>query len=317
MRQAKTMLRDMFGTADLFATPKPVDLVRRVLDLACDETAIVLDCFAGSGTTGHAVLAANARDGGTRRFILVESEDFADSLTAERLRRVTDGFAFSGTQRKELLREPVTWTTLKKAAEMLRRVETVENLEGRHFDEIEKKVKDGVLTVTGLKRVPDRAAGLGGAFTFCTLGPAPDLGAMLAGEDLPAFEVLGAGLFHAATHQAFDLAAVRPPMAADAEGLGYLGETPALHVWMLYRPEKAWLASPAAALTLARARDVAARRAPGKRHLVFAATRFVPQRVLDAHDVPVEFAPLPFRQERPAKRAEATIPAVSPEAVPA
>ena len=55
------------------------------------RTRIVLDSFAGSGTTAHAVLALNAEDGGNRRFILVECEDYADTITAERVRRVIKG----------------------------------------------------------------------------------------------------------------------------------------------------------------------------------------------------------------------------------
>ncbi|MDE2650900.1 MAG: DNA methyltransferase, partial [Chloroflexota bacterium] len=56
---------------------------------------IILDSFAGSGTTAHAVLALNKADGGNRRFILVECEDYADSITAERVRRVIAGIPAS------------------------------------------------------------------------------------------------------------------------------------------------------------------------------------------------------------------------------
>lgn len=320
-QEAKQTLIEIMGghDRDVFVTPKPVRLIERVLDLACDETSVVLDAFAGSGTTGHAVLSANARDGGDRRFVLIESEAYADTLTAERLRRVINGYSFEGTQRTELLREPVTWTTLRKAGELLDRVASIETLEGAAYDSVDKVVKAGVLTVTGVKRISDHTPGLGGAFTFCTLGPAPNLAALLSGEELPPFATLGAGLFHAATHVAFDPAAAQPPREGpDADGLGYLGQTAALHVWMLYQPDKAWLSSPAAALTLARARDVAGLRTDGKRHLVFAATRFVPQRVLDSEGVPVEFAPLPFGRERPAD-PPAAVPIQAPdsaEAVP-
>ena len=83
------------GQLDLtqFEFPKPVALLERVLTLATAPGDIVLDSFAGSGTTAHAVLNMNKRDGGTRRFILVETEDYAESSTAERVRRVIDGYA--------------------------------------------------------------------------------------------------------------------------------------------------------------------------------------------------------------------------------
>ena len=78
------------GTAP-FDTPKPVRLLQRIFQIATDKDSIILDSFAGSGTTAHAVLALNKEDGGHRRFVLVECEDYADSITAERVRRVIQG----------------------------------------------------------------------------------------------------------------------------------------------------------------------------------------------------------------------------------
>ena len=84
-------LMDFEDTSDVFITPKPVKLLQRILQVATDKDSIVLDSFAGSGTTAHAVLKQNAEDGGERRFVLVEMEDYAHSLTAERVRRVIRG----------------------------------------------------------------------------------------------------------------------------------------------------------------------------------------------------------------------------------
>ena len=82
---------DFDSSNDVFITPKPSSLIRRILQIATDKDSIVLDSFAGSGTTAHAVLALNKEDGGNRRFVLVECEDYVDSLTAERVRRVAKG----------------------------------------------------------------------------------------------------------------------------------------------------------------------------------------------------------------------------------
>ncbi|HKL46117.1 MAG TPA: DNA methyltransferase, partial [Roseovarius sp.] len=79
---------------------------------ATHQNSLVLDSFAGSASTAHAVLEANRRDGGNRRFILTEMENYADRLTAERVRRVINGYAFTGTQRTELLREKLSWSKL-------------------------------------------------------------------------------------------------------------------------------------------------------------------------------------------------------------
>ena len=81
-----------FGQSEnVFNTVKPTSLVKRILQIATDKDSIVLDSFAGSGTTAHAVLALNKEDGGNRRFVLVECEDYVDTLTAERVRRVVKG----------------------------------------------------------------------------------------------------------------------------------------------------------------------------------------------------------------------------------
>lgn len=71
--------------------PKPVDLIKSLIIQATTSGSIILDSFAGSGTTAQAVLSLNNEDGGKRKFILVECEDYADSITAERVRRVIHG----------------------------------------------------------------------------------------------------------------------------------------------------------------------------------------------------------------------------------
>ena len=270
----------------MFATPKPMRLLSKIIEVATEPGYVVLDSFAGSSTTAHAVLEANRRDGGNRRFILVEMEDYADRLTAERARRVIGGYAFTGTQRTELLREPITWTKLKKADMLTGAVEKIENLHGHEYDSIKKTVKDGELIVTGKRKVEERVEGLGGTFTYCTLGDPVDLNAVLEGTDLPAWDALGAVLFHMATSRAFDASAAR-------EDDQYLGQADGRHVWLIYRPDLDWLKSPEAALTLARARGLAETDADA-RHLVFAPARFVSQKMLDAEGLPVEFVPLPF-----------------------
>lgn len=288
---------DFASSGDVFVTPKPVALLSRVLELATTEHSIVLDSFAGSATTAHAVLAANKKDGGDRKFILVECEDYAETLTAERVRRVINGYAYTGTQREELFKQNLTFTDLKKADKLLDQIASIENLDGHRFDKIEKKVKDGVLTVEGVKAVKGYTQGLGGYFTYCTLGEAVDMDQLLTGEHLPDFAQLGALLFHTATGEALDPAKVTLP---DVQGLGYLGETSTFHVWLIYQPELAFLQSREAALTLSKARALADAK-PGKRHLVFAPAKFVSQKLLDAERIPVEFAPLPwalYRVER-------------------
>ncbi len=82
----------IFSTPTAFDYPKPVRLVQRIIQIATSKDSVILDSFAGSGTTAHAVLNMNKADGGHRKFILVEMEDYADSITAERVRRVIQGY---------------------------------------------------------------------------------------------------------------------------------------------------------------------------------------------------------------------------------
>lgn len=80
------------GLGGSFQFPKPVDLIIDCLQLIDNDESIVLDSFAGSGTTAHATLKLNAQDGGSRQFILCEMMDYADTITAERVRRVMTGY---------------------------------------------------------------------------------------------------------------------------------------------------------------------------------------------------------------------------------
>lgn len=106
-QEATKELKLIFGEGAIFETPKPTRLLNRIIQLSTNPGDLVLDSFAGSGTTGHAVLQQNAEpgDGGKRRFILVElDKNIANQITAERLKRVVEGYTYldqKGNQRSE------------------------------------------------------------------------------------------------------------------------------------------------------------------------------------------------------------------------
>ena len=327
-RSAKAQIKELFQGEEAFQTPKPVELIERVLAIASESDSLILDSFAGSGTTAHAVLRANAKDGGSRKFILVEGEDYADRLTAERVRRAIKGYAWVGTQRETLLEEKINYTQFKRAGEWLARVEAIKAKEGfggestqielgasasphpnpppagkgakpkRRFDKINVELKDGVLRVEGEKRVSQRADGLGGEFAYCTLGEPLDVEKLLSGESLPDYDALGAWLFHTAT------GGTLPRRPKDAPRF-YLGEAKDAHVWLIYEPKLLFLKSPEAALTLSRAKEFAdwgrarvqadagsGSETTPKRHLVFAPAKYMGTKQLLEYGV--DFAPLPF-----------------------
>ena len=231
LRTAKNELTRLgFGRED-FDTPKPTPLITHLLRIATGPDDIVLDSFAGSGTTGHAVLALNQEDGGNRKFILVECEDYADRITAERVRRVMCGVPAA---RDKSLRE-----------------------------------------------------GLGGSFTYCTLGEPVDLEKMLTGEALPSYAMLAAYLLHTGA----GLSAEGELRAQNGDGLFYSGE--AQDYYLIYQPELEWLRSNAAMLQAETAKRIgAAARANDKTAVVFAAGKQLGQRELTQWGI--TFCQLPY-----------------------
>ena len=314
---SKKDLMQIFSNEDEIGlhAPKPVELIERIIEIATTPSSFVLDSFAGSGTTAHAVLKANASDGGRRKFILVEGEDYADRLTAERVRRAIKGYAWVGTQRETLLEEKITFSQFKKADEWLKKVEAIKREHGfsdtpgdladqgstakpRRFGKIEVKLDDGVLRVEGVRQISEMAPGLGGEFTYCTLGETVELEKLLSGESLPPFGAFGAWLFYTATGGVL-------PAIPENSPPWYLGEAKDRHVWLIYRPDLAFLKSPEAALTLSVADafrrwglDYDAKRGAPKGHLVFAPAKYLSNRQLKDHGI--DYAPLPFALYREA-----------------
>ena len=92
-RKGPNTIKAVFSTSKVnFKNPKPVDLIEDLLSFTTFSNDIILDSFAGSGTTAHAVLNLNKEDNGSRKFILIEMENYADDITAERAKRVIKGY---------------------------------------------------------------------------------------------------------------------------------------------------------------------------------------------------------------------------------
>lgn len=90
-QSGKDLLNEILERAVGFDTVKPPQLIEEILS-HFDKNSIILDSFAGSGTTAQAVLNLNKQDGGNRKFICVEMEDYAETITAERVKRVIKGY---------------------------------------------------------------------------------------------------------------------------------------------------------------------------------------------------------------------------------
>ncbi len=226
-------IKEIFGDK-VFDTSKPTSLVGYLIEQVVwkDKTAIILDSFAGSGTTAHAVLTLNKEDGGNRKFILVECEDYADTITAERVRRVIKGVP---TARDE---------TLKK--------------------------------------------GLGGTFSYFELGKPLEITSILEGKDLPDYKELARYIFFTATHNQLDETKIN-------EDKHFIGESAEYLVYLLYKPDLAYLKSKALTLDIAKSLGDYS----GKKRLIFAPTKYMDaQQLLENH---IEFAQLPFEIYKLAK----------------
>ncbi len=147
----KTLLQIFPDNFPDFTTIKPVELLTRILLLSTDKFSIVLDSFAGSGTTAHAVLALNREDGGNRRFVLIECEDYVDSITAERVRRVIKGVP---SAKDEALKTGLggTFSYFKLGRPM--RQESI--LDGSNLPDYGKLASYIFFTATGEESVPEQ-----------------------------------------------------------------------------------------------------------------------------------------------------------------
>ena len=220
------------GKLTEFPHEKHVNQLKRILEWVTDEDSIILDSFAGSGTTAHAVLALNKSDGGNRKFILVECENYADKITAERVRRVIKGVSTA---------------------------------------------KD-----------PALKAGLGGRFTYCTLGKEINAEKMLTGENLPDYETLARHLVWLNTGDS--------PKNITQRKDGFFYETNSRLYHLIYEPNLEFLRSADSALDGDRADRIAKKvTEKGKPAVVFAAAKYVGQKELTKMNI--TFAALPFAVE--------------------
>ena len=214
------LLKQIFGSREIFNNPKPIQLLKDLISLGTKKEDIILDSFAGSGTTAHAVLDLNREDGGNRKFILIECEDYADTITAERVRRVING---APDARDDVLRE-----------------------------------------------------GLGGSFTYCTLGKPIEVETMLTGEALPSYAALAANLLYTTAGASVGVDTLE---AQNDDGLFHSDDEN--DYYLIYKPDLEWLRSNAAILNLERAERLCnASRENGRKAIVYAAGNYIGQREL-------------------------------------
>lgn len=170
--EAKKEIKTIFEGKCPFETPKPTRLLKRIIDIATEEDSIILDCFAGSGTTGHAVLMENQqKPESQRKFILIDIMDYAETVAAERMRRAISGYPFKGKKEEEIYSKKLTAKNILKAEEFLKEAESISIEKANEYTKISKpKIADNCLKVIGTKIYDDKMESLGGAFDYYELG---------------------------------------------------------------------------------------------------------------------------------------------------
>lgn len=169
---AKKELKAIFEGKIPFDTPKPSTLIERILQIATDDYSVVLDSFAGSATTAHAVLKMNKDNPASqRKFVLIELMDYAETITAERVRRVAQGYSFKGKKEEEIYCKKLTPKNILKAKELLKEAFDAIEVHKDKYEKIGKpKIDDNCLKVIGTKIYDGQMPGLGGAFDYYELG---------------------------------------------------------------------------------------------------------------------------------------------------
>jgi adenine-specific DNA-methyltransferase len=228
----------------------------------------------------------NNIDGGCRRFILIECEDYAETLTAERVRRVIKGYKFKGTIKTELYSEKLSWNSFEKKHQLItEKINEITEKNAPKYNVITRDIKDGVIQVIGEKTVEELTEGVPGSFTYCILGEAIQVDSLLTGNDMPSFESLARYVFYTATGHSLH-------SVAKASVDGFIGETDFFRIHLFYQPDQTWLRSNDAALNSDKVKSIVSNNSTKKRTIVFAVAKFMSQKELTA--ARIEFCQLPY-----------------------
>ena len=149
-----------------FPYVKSLWLVQECLYAASDDkNAIILDFFAGSGTTGHAVLNMNKNDDGNRKFILCTNNEnnICDSITHKRLKSVMSGYKYTGKTTKVLAEIKLTPETLRHGNALM---DYLRDLQTNNYDKFEIKIMDDVIKLIGINIIDKQRPGLGGNLKY-------------------------------------------------------------------------------------------------------------------------------------------------------
>jgi len=164
------LLETIIGKARMFEFPKSVYAVLDALVVTVSQKrrAVILDFFAGSGTTAHAVMEMNKQDGGSRQCILCTNNEnnICEEVTYPRVERVINGYAFEGNDTEVLYEKKLNVTGLRRASDILEEIEAIQTIEGEKYEKYEVKVEDDHVRLLGTKKITGKKEGLGGSLKY-------------------------------------------------------------------------------------------------------------------------------------------------------
>lgn len=168
--EAKKEIYNILSKSVDFDTPKPLRLIERILRIATSRDDLILDSFAGSGTTAQAVFNLNQEDNGNRKVILVEMLEYAEGITAERLRRTISGYEYDGSKKDVLFSKKLNFNTIKKGGELARDIDLLKESNKANYDKFSVKIEEGEILLFGESKKKVVVEGTGGSFDFYELG---------------------------------------------------------------------------------------------------------------------------------------------------
>jgi len=165
-----TILAEILGAREKFPYPKSLPAVKYSLEVATEnKNAIILDFFAGSGTTGHAVLEMNLEDEGNRRFILCTNNEnnICTEVTYPRIHNVIKGYEYNGKNKKVLYEKKLNVNILTQSlSELQSEIDGIINDNKDVYDKLEKKLDKNVFKIFGVQTIRDKKTGLGGNLQY-------------------------------------------------------------------------------------------------------------------------------------------------------
>jgi len=168
--EAKKEIYNILGKKVEFGTPKPIRLIERILRIATKPGDIILDSFAGTATTAHAVLNINMEDNGGRKFIVIEMEDYCEEITARRVKQAIKGFTYLGATKEVLYTKKLSLQNIKNGLDIYNEIQTLkDNNVGRH-DELKVIIEDGNINLYGINKKSVNIEPTSGSFDFYELG---------------------------------------------------------------------------------------------------------------------------------------------------